>query len=178
MDFLNNKKFQRKKLNVIDSAELKEFWCLICTLDGLVTSHSIDQGNLSNIELLIHELLEYLNRKQPDLKTKTNAHLLRHVVGQIKLFGPLRDVWCFSFETVNGRLKRYFEHNRNNQSASKAALTRYNDYMVVELIEQVQGKDYGNIRYVLQLIMLKNADAIGKFNHRILYLNIKIMNLI
>ena len=46
---------------------------------------------------------------------KMNLHLLRHMASYVLNWGPLWVFSCFSFESLNGDLKKYF-HGTTNMS--------------------------------------------------------------
>ena len=44
---------------------------------------------------------------------RMNVHMLRHLIFHVKNWGPLWVYSCFSFESLNGELKKYFHGTRN-----------------------------------------------------------------
>ena len=48
-----------------------------------------------------------------DTANRMNVHMLRHLTLHVLNWGPLWVYSCFSFESLNGELKKYFHGTRN-----------------------------------------------------------------
>ncbi len=71
----------------------------------------IDRGD---IELIYFHVLLY--PKNPDESGKTitpKLHSLLHLANQIRMFGALRNSWCFRYESKNTRFKKIMNRNCN-----------------------------------------------------------------
>ena len=48
-----------------------------------------------------------------DTANRMNVHMLRHLTFHVLNWGPLWVYSCFSYESLNGELKKYFHGTRN-----------------------------------------------------------------
>ena len=48
-----------------------------------------------------------------DTANRMNVHMLRHLTFHVLNWGPLWVYSCFSFESLNGEVKKYFHGTRN-----------------------------------------------------------------
>ena len=71
--------------------------------------------SLTRLETLIDEHLQ-LYAQVPNYWFRPKHHFVRHVPGDIERGGPMRQVWCFSFEAYYRRVKKWLVHsNRKSE---------------------------------------------------------------
>ena len=59
---------------------------------------------------------------------RMNVHLLQHLTYHVKNWGPLWSFSCFSFESLNGELKKYYHGTRNMNDQVLQIKKRYPCY--------------------------------------------------
>ncbi|KAJ8676648.1 hypothetical protein QAD02_012435 [Eretmocerus hayati] len=72
----------------------------------LLNQESISTQMIDLAEKLLHEYISQFNILYGDINMSCNLHLLLHLHEIVRRFGPLWVVSCFSFENMNGILKK------------------------------------------------------------------------
>jgi hypothetical protein len=86
-------------LNNIDE-EKQNLLLLLLKIIHIVMSFVITTEDLSKLEQLVNEFGTTFVRLYPNHRT-LKLHSLRHLVLMVRLFGSLRQVWCFRFEAMH-----------------------------------------------------------------------------
>ena len=83
---------------------------LLNLLDVLfyVTAPSLPEADIEVIHEFISDFLESFTREFPEQHIKPKAHFLIHYPDQIKLFGPLVNVWTLRFEGEHNYFKEIY----------------------------------------------------------------------
>ncbi|EFX68773.1 hypothetical protein DAPPUDRAFT_114228 [Daphnia pulex] len=106
-----------------------------------------DDPHYANFLLLLEitASLQCYSFSEKDLAAITpKLYSLLHLVNQIRMFGALRNYWCFRYESKNGRFKKIKNRNCNFSNVPWSLSSHHQKQVGLEIAMDGEGHFFGN----------------------------------
>ncbi len=124
---------------------------LLLEITASLQCYSFSEKDLTilekNIEIhnINHVLLYPKNRDESGKAITPKLHSLLHLANQIRMFGALRNSWCFRYESKNARFKKIMNRNCNFSNVPWSLSSHHQKLVGLDVARDGEGHFFGNM---------------------------------